>query len=214
MMLKCYSELLQLTTFKERYEYLRLDGVVGEETFGFDRYLNQIFYNSQEWKDIRRKIIIRDNGCDLGLDGYEIRGKILIHHMNPIRQQDILLRTDLVLNPEYLIATTLSTHNAIHYGDEKLLLTVPNERRKMIHAHGGIRRKIMEGNKKPLMGVVVNCMNLNIRKEPTQASRSLGIIGSDTVVKVCDDESVSGFYKVKAGDGISGYCMSEFIKLC
>ena len=106
------------------------DEVVGEETFGFDRYLNQIFYNSQEWKDIRRKIIIRDNGCDLGLDGYEIRGKILIHHMNPIRQQDILLRTDLVLNPEYLIATTLSTHNAIHYGDEKLLLTVPNERRK------------------------------------------------------------------------------------
>lgn len=214
MILKCYSELLQLTTFKERYEYLRLDGVVGEETFGFDRYLNQIFYNSQEWKDIRGKIIIRDNGCDLGLDGYEIRGKILIHHMNPIRQQDILLRTDLVLNPEYLIATTLSTHNAIHYGDEKLLLTVPNERRKMIHAHGGIRRKIMEGNKKPLMGVVVNCMNLNIRKEPTQASRSLGIIGSDTVVKVCDDESVSGFYKVKTGDGISGYCMSEFIKLC
>lgn len=214
MMLKCYSELLRLTTFKERYEYLRLDGVVGEETFGFDRYLNQIFYNSQEWKDIRRKIIIRDNGCDLGLDGYEIRGKILIHHMNPIRQQDILLRTDLVLNPEYLIATTLSTHNAIHYGDEKLLLTVPNERRKMIHAHGGIRRKIMEGNKKPLMGAVVNCMNLNIRKDPTQASRSLGIIGSDTVVTVCDEESVSGFYKVKTGDGIFGYCMSEFIKLC
>ena len=85
---------------------------------------------SQEWKNIRRKIIIRDNGCDLGLDGYEIRGKILIHHMNPIKQQDILLRTDLVLNPEYLIATTLSTHNAIHYGDAKLLLTVPNERRK------------------------------------------------------------------------------------
>ena len=130
MMLRCYSELLQLPTFKERYEYLRLDGVVGEETFGFDRYLNQIFYNSQEWKDIRRKIIIRDNGCDLGLDGYEIRGKILIHHMNPIRQQDILLRTDLVLNPEYLIATTLSTHNAIHYGDEKLLLTI-------IHKFGG-----------------------------------------------------------------------------
>nr|UWG11871.1 MAG: NinG protein [Bacteriophage sp.] len=212
MMLRCYSELLQIPTFKERYEYLRLDGVVGEETFGFDRYLNQIFYNSQEWKDIRRKIIIRDNGCDLGLDGYEIRGKILIHHMNPIRQQDILLRTDLVLNPEYLIATTLSTHNAIHYGDEKLLLTVPNERRKNDTCPW--RRKIMEGNKKPLMGVVVNCMNLNIRKDPTQASRSLGIIGSDTVVKVCDDESVSGFYKVKTGDGISGYCMSEFIKLC
>ena len=112
-MLKCYSELLRLTTFKERYEYLRLDGVVGEETFGFDRYLNQIFYNSQEWKDIRRKIIIRDNGCDLGLDGYEIRGKILIHHMNPIRQQDILLRTDLVLNPEYLICLLYTSLDVI-----------------------------------------------------------------------------------------------------
>ena len=130
MMLRCYSELLQIPTFNERYEYLRLDGVVGEETFGFDRYLNQIFYNSQEWKDIRRKIIIRDNGCDLGLDGYEIRGKILIHHMNPIRQQDILLRTDLVLNPEYLIATTLSTHNAIHYGDKDLLICAPKCRTK------------------------------------------------------------------------------------
>ena len=135
MMLRCYSELLRIPTFKERYEYLRLDGVVGEETigyetFGHDRYLNQNLYRSNEWRRFRRDIIIRDNGCDLGLDGYEIRGKILIHHMNPIRQQDILLRTDLVLNPEYLIATTLSTHNAIHYGDEKLLLTVPNERRK------------------------------------------------------------------------------------
>ena len=125
------------------------------------------------------------------MDGYEIRGKILIHHMNPIKQQDILLRTDLVLNPEYLIATTLSTHNAIHYGDAKLLLTVPNERRKND-----------------------TCMNLNIRKDPTQVSRSLDIISSDTVVTVCDNESVSGFYKVKTGDGISGYCMSEFIKLC
>ena len=119
--IKCYSELITLPTLIERYEYLRIGGNVGEDTFGYDRWINQIFYNSQEWKDIRRKIIIRDNGCDLGLDGYEIRGKILIHHMNPIRQQDILLRTDLVLNPEYLIATTLSTHNAIHYGDDSIL---------------------------------------------------------------------------------------------
>ena len=119
-MRKCYEELSQLLTFKERYEYLRLDGVVGEETFGFDRYLNQIFYNSKEWKDIRRKIIIRDNGCDLGLDGYEIRGKILIHHMNPIRQQDILLRTDLVLNPEYLITTTLGELKKL--SEERMLL--------------------------------------------------------------------------------------------
>ena len=130
MMLKCYSELLQLTTFKERYEYLRLDGVVGEETFGFDRYLNQIFYNSQEWKDIRRKIIIRDNGCDLGIEGHEIYGKILIHHMNPISVEDILKRSDFLLNPEYLISTILTTHNAIHYGDESLLTTEPVVRSK------------------------------------------------------------------------------------
>ena len=128
-MLKCYSELLQLTTFKERYEYLRLDGVVGEETFGFDRYLNQIFYNSQEWKDIRRKIIIRDNGCDLGVEGYEIHGKILIHHMNPINLSDIVHKTDELLNPDYLITTVLSTHNAIHYGDASLLPVLPIERR-------------------------------------------------------------------------------------
>ena len=120
-MLKCYSELLRLTTFKERYEYLRLDGVVGEETFGFDRYLNQIFYNSQEWKDIRRKIIIRDNGCDLGLDGYEICGKILIHHMNPITQEQILNRDPSILNPEFLICVSHITHEAIHYGNEKLI---------------------------------------------------------------------------------------------
>ena len=130
MMIRTYSELSKLKTFKERYEYLRLDGVVGEETFGFDRYLNQIFYNSQEWKDIRRKIIIRDNGCDLGLDGYEIRGKILIHHMNPIRQQDILLRTDLVLNPEYLIATTYRPTMLYIMEMRNYVLAVPNERRK------------------------------------------------------------------------------------
>ena len=129
-MLKCYSELLRLTTFKERYEYLRLDGVVGEETFGFDRYLNQIFYNSQEWKDIRRKIIIRDNGCDLGLDGYEIRGKILIHHMNPITVDDIETGNSDVLDPEFLICTSIGTHNAIHFGSSKNLTRLPIERRR------------------------------------------------------------------------------------
>ena len=208
-MLRCYSELLQIPTFNERYEYLRLDGVVGEETFGFDRYLNQIFYNSQEWKDIRRKIIIRDNGCDLELDGYEIRGKILIHHMNPIRQQDILLRTDLVLNPEYLIATTLSTHNAIHYGDEKLLLTVPNERRK----NDTCPWRHQEENYGRKQEATYGCCGKLYEFKHSQRPDA-GIIGSDTVVKVCNDESVSGFYKVKTVDGISGYCMSEFIKLC
>ena len=125
---RTYSELSQFSTFKERFEYLKLDGIIGEDTFGFDRYLNQIFYKSKEWEAVRREVIIRDNGCDLGLDGYEIRGKILIHHMNPIRQQDILRRSELLLNPEYLITTVLSTHNAIHYGDENLLPILPQER--------------------------------------------------------------------------------------
>lgn len=128
MSLRTYSELVQLPTFRERFEYLKLDGTIGEDTFGFDRYLNQIFYKSKEWAAVRREVIIRDNGCDLGVDGYEIRGKILIHHMNPIRQQDILRRSELLLNPEYLITTVLSTHNAIHYGDERLLPVLPQER--------------------------------------------------------------------------------------
>ena len=128
MSIRTYSELSQLPTFRERFEYLKLDGTIGEDTFGFDRYLNQIFYKSKEWAAVRREVIIRDDGCDLGLDGYEIRGKILIHHMNPIRQQDILRRSELLLNPEYLITTVLSTHNAIHYGDENLLQVLPQER--------------------------------------------------------------------------------------
>ena len=128
-MIRTYSELSRLKTFKERYEYLRLDGVVGENTFGFDRYLNQAFYKSKEWKDIRRFVIIRDNGCDLGVEGCEIH-TIIIHHMNPIRQDDILSRTDLLMNPEYLITTTLNTHNAIHYGTEELLATAPISRSK------------------------------------------------------------------------------------
>lgn len=127
-MIRTYSELSQLMTFKERYEYLRLDGIVGEETFGFDRYMNQIFYRSKEWESIRREVIIRDNGCDLGVNGYEIHGKILIHHMNPIDLKDIVYRTEILLNPEYLITTVLSTHNAIHYGDSNLLPCLPKER--------------------------------------------------------------------------------------
>nr|DAY84354.1 MAG TPA: HNH endonuclease bacteriophage, HNH Endonuclease, DNA.52A [Caudoviricetes sp.] len=126
--IRTYSELSQLKTFRERYEYLRLNGKVGEETFGFDRYLNQIFYKSDEWKAIRDFVIVRDNGCDLGVEGYDIHGKILIHHMNPILVEDILKRSDFLLNPDYLITTVLSTHNAIHYGDDSLLITLPIER--------------------------------------------------------------------------------------
>lgn len=128
-MIRTYSELIKLKTFKDRFEYLKLDGIVGEETFGFDRYMNQIFYKSREWTSVRRAVIIRDNGCDLGVEGYEIHGGILIHHMNPINLSDIVHKTDELLNPDYLITTVLSTHNAIHYGDASLLPALPIERR-------------------------------------------------------------------------------------
>ena len=129
MNIKTYSELITFPTFEERYRYLRLSGSVGEATFGFDRYLNQIFYRSQRWKDIRDYVIIRDSGCDLGVEGYEIYGRILIHHMNPITVNDIERESEFLLDPEYLITTVHSTHNAIHYGDESLLITAPIERR-------------------------------------------------------------------------------------
>lgn len=113
---RCYSELRKLKTFKERYEYLRLLGTVGEDTFGFDRYLNQNFYRSSEWKRIRNQIIVRDNGCDMGLDGYNIGGRILVHHMNPISIEDIQAGGELILDPEFLVCVSHETHNAIHYG--------------------------------------------------------------------------------------------------
>lgn len=119
-----------MKTFKERFEYLRLGGKIGAETFGFDRYLNQIFYKSKEWRSIRNFVIIRDNGCDLGAEGYDVMGKIIIHHMNPISIEDIQRRSKFLLDPEYLITTVLPTHNAIHYGDESLLITEPIERTK------------------------------------------------------------------------------------
>lgn len=116
-----YSEMILLSSFEERFEYLRLDGAVGAETFGFDRYQNQAFYNSPEWKRIRDKVIIRDNGCDLGIADREIGRHIIIHHMNPITVEDIRLATETLLNPEFLICVSHETHNAIHYGDVELL---------------------------------------------------------------------------------------------
>lgn len=129
MNIRRYSELIRIPTFEERFEYLRLDGQVGADTFGSDRYLNQIFYKSPEWKKIRDEIIIRDQCCDLAMPGYDIYGPVLIHHLNPITKEDILSRTDLLLNPEYLVCTIQSTHNAIHYGDVNLLITNPIERK-------------------------------------------------------------------------------------
>ena len=127
-MIRTYSELRKLNTFKERYDYLRLYGRVGKETFGFDRYLNQIIYKLPEWKSVRDKVIVRDCGCDLGMEGYEIGEKILVHHMNPITMDDIINHNQDIFNPEYLICVSHQTHNAIHYGDESQLISGPVER--------------------------------------------------------------------------------------
>lgn len=130
-MIRTYTELSKLSSFKERFLYLQLDGSVGVGTFGFDRYINQQFYRSKEWKRIRDQVIVRDNGCDLGVEGYEIYGRVYIHHMNPLMLKDIKDSTEFLLNPEYLITTTLDTHNAIHYGNEEFLSRlVPVERTK------------------------------------------------------------------------------------
>lgn len=127
---KTYSELITLPTFEERYRYLKLNGRVGEDTFGFDRYLNQLFYQrSQEWKAVRDYVIIRDNGCDLGIEGREIAGKIYVHHINPITKEDLLRNSKWIIDPEFLICTSKRTHDAIHYGDENLLIKDPIIRR-------------------------------------------------------------------------------------
>lgn len=125
---RTYSELRKLETFIERYNYLRLGGEVGHSTFGFDRWINQRFYTSREWKTARRDVILRDNGCNLGVPGYEINGAILVHHMNPMYIDDIVHGKDWICNPDFLITTTPDTHNAIHYGDERLLPKVVIER--------------------------------------------------------------------------------------
>lgn len=129
MNIRTYTELSKLKTYEERYEYLKLGDKVGEETFGFDRYLNQMFYRSDEWKRLRNYVITRDQGCDLGVDGYQIIDqKIFVHHMNPVKKEDILNKSEILLNPEYLITVTKRTHDAIHYGDNSLLFKEPVER--------------------------------------------------------------------------------------
>lgn len=119
--IRTYSEMSQLNTFEERYEYLSLGGEVGQSTFGFDRWINQQFYTSRQWRLLRRDIIVRDNSCDLAVEGYDIHSRLTVHHMNPINQDDIVYGTSHALNPEFLICTTHDTHNAIHYGDASLL---------------------------------------------------------------------------------------------
>ena len=127
---RTYKELSRLKTFEERYRYLQLKGSVGRETFGFDRYLNQVFYQrNQKWKAARDAVIIRENGCDLGIEGREIYGKIIVHHMNVVTLEDLERDSDILYDPEYLISTMHTTHNAIHYGDEHLLMLDPIERK-------------------------------------------------------------------------------------
>lgn len=116
-----YSELRRLHTFEDRFHYLELKGIVGQSTFGFDRWLNQHFYKSREWRDARERVIFRDNGCDLGIEGYEIFADLLVHHMNPMSIEDVQKGESWITDPEFLITTSLNTHNAIHYGDERLL---------------------------------------------------------------------------------------------
>ena len=127
--MKTYSELIKLNTFDERFEYLQLRGLVGEETFGYSRYLNQVLYASPDWKSIRKSIILRDHGCDLAMEGYEVVGKILVHHINPITLQDIEERNPKVYELNNLITVSFMTHQAIHYGDKDLLLLDPVERK-------------------------------------------------------------------------------------
>lgn len=128
MLIKTYSELSKLQTFDDRFDYLRLGGSVGQATFGFDRYINQQFYTSRQWKDVRNHVIVRDNGCDLGVIGYEIHVGILIHHINPMVPDDIIHAEEWILDPDFLITTTHNTHNAIHYGDKSLIPKVVTER--------------------------------------------------------------------------------------
>lgn len=123
--IRTYSELITIPTFIERYQYLRIGGRVGEETFGFDRWINQLFYKDDEWLEVRDYVIVRDCGCDLGMLDREIKTRILVHHMNPISKEDILRRSKFLLDPEYLICTMKSTHDAIHYGDESKLALGP-----------------------------------------------------------------------------------------
>lgn len=120
-MLRSYSDLRRYHSFEDRFDYLKLGGAVGQATFGFDRHINQSFYTSYEWKQVRQHVIIRDSGCDLGVEGYEIHGELVVHHINPMDSDNITHRDAWILDPEFLITTTKTTHNAIHYGDRSLL---------------------------------------------------------------------------------------------
>jgi hypothetical protein len=129
-MIRSYSELIKLETFEERFDYLKLSGSIGVTTFGFDRYLNQYFYTSYKWRQVRRDVIVRDEACDLGIPERAIFGHIRVHHMNPVTIEDLELERDITINPEYLICVSLNTHNAIHFGNKKGFFDLPIDRKK------------------------------------------------------------------------------------
>lgn len=128
-LIRCYKELKRLKTFQERYDYLRVGGLIGDSTFGFERYLNQMLYSSPQWRKVRDEVIIRDNGNDLGIDGFQIFDHIVVHHMNPITIEQVEEAASEIFDPEYLICCSTRTHNAIHYGNSSLLPQLPLERR-------------------------------------------------------------------------------------
>lgn len=130
MNIRTYSELITIPTFEERYNYLKLNGIVGKETFGYDRYLNQLLYRSSDWRSFRDRIIIRDNGCDLACEGFELQSRIIIHHIDPITVEDILNKHPKVFDPENVVSTSHNTHLAIHYGDKNLISIAPIDRYK------------------------------------------------------------------------------------
>jgi len=129
MRLRTYSELRRFTTFEERFDYLSLQGEVGQATFGFDRWINQYFYRSRQWRQVRELVMFRDEACDLGIPGHDIHHGLVVHHMNPMTPEDVEQGAESILDPEYLITTTQRTHNAIHYGDQSLIPKLPVERR-------------------------------------------------------------------------------------
>ena len=130
MNIRTYSKLITIPTFEERYNYLKLNGIVGKETFGYDRYLNQLLYRSSDWRSFRDRIIIRDNGCDLACEGFELQSRIIIHHIDPITVEDILNKHPKVFDPENVVSTSHNTHLAIHYGDKNLISIGPINRHK------------------------------------------------------------------------------------
>lgn len=129
MSTRTYSELIEIPSFVERFRYLKIGGQIGDETFGFSRWLNQVLYKSDEWKRFRNSIIIRDEGCDLAVPGFDVDKHIIVHHLNPITKDDVLQRASCIFDPENVVCTSLNTHNAIHYGDESILIVAPLERK-------------------------------------------------------------------------------------